>query len=128
MRWCQSRTGFRSSGSTGALSTKEARSAASITAPIERMNGLPDALATARCRLRSASAKAAEELGSRVIRSPLGRQRRRARLHRKANLGEIAEEALIDTGVEMPGQHVGVEHVPGTALPYQGADPGLGRE
>ncbi len=45
-------------GSTGALSRNDARSAASITPPIERMNGLPEALATAMCSARSPSANA----------------------------------------------------------------------
>ena len=60
-------------GSTGALSRNEARNAASITLPIERMNRLPEAFATAMCRARSASAKPTESEASRRIRSMLRR-------------------------------------------------------
>ena len=57
---------------------------------------------------------------------PRRRERRCARLDREANFGEIAEKALVDAGVEMPGQHVGIEHVPGAALAHHRADPRLG--
>ena len=65
MRWCQLSTVSRSSGSVGALSRKEARSAAAITASTERMKGLPEALATAICSARSPSVKASESEGAR---------------------------------------------------------------
>ena len=42
--------------------------------------------------------------------------------------GKVAKEALVDAGIEMPCEHVGIEHVPGTALPHHGADPRLGAE
>ena len=62
----------------------------------------------------------------------LGASRRRerggARLDGEANFGEIAEKAPVDAGIEMPGEHVGIEHVPGAALAHHGADPRLGGE
>src|SRR2546429_8785 len=64
MRWCHDSTVSRSCVSTGALSRNEARNAASMTLPIERMNKLPEALATARCRARSPSAKPTESEAS----------------------------------------------------------------
>lgn len=71
---------------------------------------------------------AAPELGD-VLLGPLLRcELGRARLDRKTNLGEVVEEALVDAGVEMPGQHVCIEHVPGRALAHDGADAGLGGE
>ncbi len=121
------------------LRRNEARNAASITFPIERMNGLPDALA-AICKARSASAKATESEASRYIRSMLCgvrpcrlrnavRLRARPRAARRPDRSrEVAEEALVDAGIEMPCEHVGIEHVPGAALPHHGADPRLGAE
>src|ERR1700730_5063792 len=135
MRWCHNSTVSRSCGSTGPLSRNDARNAASITFPIERMNRLAEALATAICRARSASAKPTESDASRRIRSMLrcssvmsACERRRPGFDGDTNLREIAKETLVDAGVEVPGQHIGVEHVPGAALPHHRADPRLGGE
>ena len=78
--------------------------------------------------LKPHAVHATTELGEVVLGPLRRRQHGRARLDREANLGEVVEEALVDAGVQMPGQHVSVEHVPGGALAYDGADAGLGGE
>ena len=66
--------------------------------------------------------------GDRIVLAPLGGKRGGARLHRKADVGEIAKEALVDSGFEVPAEHVDIEHVPGRAFPDPRSDAGLGVE
>ena len=78
--------------------------------------------------LRPHSRHAPAEFGDVGLRAAASRERGGARLDGEPDLGEIVEKAPVDAGIEMPGQHVGVEHVPGAALAHHGADPRLGGE
>ena len=41
-----------------------------------------------------------------VVRPPFGGKRCGTRLYGKADVGEIAKEPLVDTGLEVPAEHV----------------------
>ena len=112
-----------------------------MTLPIERMNRLPEALATARCRARSPSAKPTEseasaphprhaplQFGDVGLGATGSGERGGARLDGEPDLGKVVEKAPVYPGIEMPGQHVGIEHVPGAPLAHDGADPRFGGE
>ena len=71
---------------------------------------------------------AALQLGNVGLGATGSRKRGSARLDGEPDLGEIIEEAPVDAGIEMPGEHVRVEHVPGTPLAHHGANPRLGGE
>ena len=68
------------------------------------------------------------QFGDVGLRAAASGERGGARFDREPDFGEIVEKAPVDAGIEMPGQHVGVEHVPGAALAHHGADPRLGGE
>ena len=93
------------------------------------------------CSARSASANPTEfgclaphpihalpEFGDVGFGASHGCERGGPRFDDETNLRKVAKEALVDARIEMPCEHVGIEHVPGAALPHHGADPRLGAE
>ena len=68
------------------------------------------------------------EFGDVGLRTAASGERSGARFDGEPDFGKVIEKAPVDAGIEMPGKHVGVEHVPGAALAHHGADPRLGGE